>query len=107
MARSRAQSECEEVSTGTKTSLYGMTPPSAAKGSLNGVSDVLGSSVFHHQIWRCANTAALQQASSLVRFARATRPTGQVRRARYGQRGNVCQGPPLDVRIAPCVGSHF
>src|SRR4029078_393484 len=34
MARSSAQSECGELSTGTKTSLYGMTPPSAVMGSL-------------------------------------------------------------------------
>src|SRR5438094_5093544 len=41
MARSRAQSECGELSTGTKTSLYGMTPPSAVMGSLNGFSELL------------------------------------------------------------------
>src|SRR2546423_15342836 len=35
MARSSAQSECGDLSTGTKTSLYGMTPPSAVMGSLN------------------------------------------------------------------------
>src|SRR5205085_5405604 len=42
IARSRAQSECGELSTGTKTSLYGMTPPSAVMGSLNGFSELLG-----------------------------------------------------------------
>src|SRR5690242_21814539 len=88
MARSRAQSECEELSTGTKTSLYGMTPPSAVKGSLNGFSELLGSSLFNHQSWRCANIPAHQHPSILVRFARAPRPTGQIHRARYGQTRN-------------------
>src|SRR5437868_11375615 len=46
MARSSAQSECEELSTGTKTSLYGMTPPSAVMGSQND-SELQGFSRAH------------------------------------------------------------
>src|SRR5919198_4382796 len=69
MARSRAQSECGELSTGTKTSLYGMTPPSARMGSLNGFSELLGFSV-DHQSRRYANTPAHQHPSILARYAR-------------------------------------
>src|SRR5436190_8296132 len=61
MARSRAQSECGELSTGTKTSLYGMTPPSAVMGSLYGFSELLGFFFSaDHQSWRCAKTPAHQ-----------------------------------------------
>src|SRR6476469_3926882 len=70
MARSRAQSECEELSTGTKTSLYGMTPPSAVMGSLRMYSELLGffsADIRVGSARRHPRTSTLQ---FLARFAR-------------------------------------
>src|SRR5438477_6776255 len=69
MARSSAQSECGELSTGTKTSLYGMTPPSAVMGSLNEFR-IAGLLYKTHQSGRRANTPAHQHPSILAHFVR-------------------------------------
>src|SRR3954469_13235644 len=71
MARSSAQSECGELSTGTKTSLYGMTPPSAVMGSKNS-SELRGLSTVL-QSRRCATTPAHQHPSILAHCARENR----------------------------------
>src|SRR5437762_787739 len=122
MARSSAQSECGELSTGTKTSLYGMTPPSAVMGSLNEFR-IAGLLYKTHQSGRRANTPAHQHPSILAHFvreklirslalrarSRSSREPPKTRRARYGQSRNTCQGPfagtsgtpkPLAARIA-------
>src|SRR5438105_2528891 len=116
MARSSAQSECGELSTGTKTSLYGMTPPSAVMGSLNEfrIAGLLTTPSEH----QARDTPAHQHPSILARSsyleprrapvatrekpmwsrsrcALAPAPLAKravARRARYGQLRNACQG---------------
>src|SRR5689334_25387637 len=96
MARSRAQSECGELSTGTKTSLYGMTPPSAVMGSLNGFSlncEALlcrPSELEMRDDTRASapvNSRTLHPCSPAERLGlHASRDTVKVRRARYETR---------------------
>ena len=95
MARSRAQSECGELSTGTKTSLYGMTPPSAVMGSLNGYSELLGFFSADHQSRRFATAPAHLHPSTRSRLHRATLHLPKralARRARYERVRFACQG---------------
>src|SRR5256885_16875462 len=111
MARSSAQSEFGELSTGTKTSLYGMTPPSAVLGSQND-SELQGSATIRvgdariHP--RINNSRSLCSRESLSGVARAMRALlllspaksqhfslprrAKARRARYEPWRNACQG---------------
>src|SRR5205085_7762515 len=96
MARSSAQSECGELSTGTKTSLYAMPPPSPVMGSLNEfrIAGTLARSTYLEP--RRAPVATRERPMwSRSRCALAPAPLATravARRARYGQLRNACQG---------------
>src|SRR2546423_4147646 len=84
MARASAQSECGELSTGTKTSLYGMTPPSAVMGSLK-------------RFLRIAGLLLRLQSELEVRLRPRT-STPYLLRARYDSGRKACQGSPRSLR---------